>query len=220
MGCFTHFCSLFDNLRYIWRVFTVFMLLSTCLESFLFFWLWIMQSSLYGFGAVRILKEWFSSLNGQSVWLKKWVNQSQIFWTNPTHLPERSGVLGLLRSGSVLSKAPIKPRVFGSLQNKSAAVSLPALLPNYRSDFIFVLFNSAAIFFCTACICLDWTECMCEKQSALTVLRFARRVFGFVRSCAAVFSQSISLPAATTRSHCLCSESRNYSLLFSSWQFW
>ena len=141
-------------------------------------------------------------------------------WTNPTHLPKRSRVVGLLRSGSVLSKAPIKPRVFGSLQNKSAAVSLPALLPNYISDFIFVLFNSAAIFFCRACICLARTECMCEKQSALTVLRFARRVFGFVRSCAAVFSQSISLPAATTRSHCLCSESRNYSLSFSSWQFW
>ena len=141
-------------------------------------------------------------------------------WTNPTHLPKRSGVVGLLRSGSVLSKAPIKPRVFGSLQNKSAAVSLPALLPNYISDFIFVLFNSAAIFSCRACICLARTECMCEKQSALTVLRFARRVFGFVRSCAAVFSQSISLPAAATRSHCLCSESRNYSLLFSSWQIW
>ena len=67
-------------------------------------------------------------------------------WTNPTHLPKRSRVVGLLRSGSVLSRALIKPRVFGSLQNKSAAVSLPALLPNYISDFIFVLFNSAGIF--------------------------------------------------------------------------
>ena len=121
-----------------------------------------MQSSLYGFGAVRrdqISKEWFS-LNGQSVWLKKMSKTVSDVWTNPTHLPRRSGVVGLLRSGSVLSKAPIKPRVFGSLQNKSAAVSLPALLPNYRSDFIFVLFNSAAIFFCRACICLARTECM------------------------------------------------------------
>ena len=169
-------------------------------------------------GGIRFQKSDSVSMDSQ-FGSKKWVKQSQM-WTNPTHLPRRSGVVGLLRSGSVLSKAPIKPRVFGSLQNKSAAVSLPALLPNYISDFIFVLFNSAAIFFCRACICLARTECMCEKQSALTVLRFARRVFGFVRSCAAVFSQSISLPAAATRSHCLCSESRNYSLSFSSWQIW